>query len=198
LRRQRILDAACRAFSVHGYAGTSLTDVAAALDLTKAAVLHHFATKEALYFAALSETVGELGGMLSEAITADASYPQRLDRLGETVVDYFGARPSVARLILSELIGRGPFAQGAGKPLVQATLRSVVAFLEQGIAQGFIVPQSAEHLAISIISIHLLWFSTDLAESLIGDDPHAPARVAERKEAVLRSVRALCRGQTAR
>lgn len=97
--------------------------------------------------------------------------------------------------MLTELIGRGPFAQGTNKTLVASTFDSVVAFLRAGIDEGAIAPQPPEHLAMSIIGIHLLWFSTDFTGPLIGDDPFAPARVAERKAAVLRSVRALCRVQ---
>ena len=195
LRRQRIVDAAGGAFSAKGYAGTSLAEVATSLGLSKAAVLHHFTSKEALYFEVLSQMAGELGGMVAEAVTGDAPFEARLDRLGETVVEYLGSRPGAGKLVLTELIGRGPFAQGPGKAAVTAALNAVVTFLSLGMKQGAIAPQPPEHLAMSIIGIHLLWFSTDFTGTLIDDDPHAPQRVAQRKAAVLRSVRALCLGE---
>lgn len=193
IRRQRILDAACRAFSAHGYTGTSLADVAAELSLSKAAVLHHFASKEALYFEVLSATVGDLGEMVAAAAARDAPFLVRLDRLGETVVEYFGTRPGAARLIVTELIGRGPSARGPGKASIAAALAGVAAFLRLGMDEGAIARQSPEHLAMSIVGLHLTWFSVaDFTATLIGDDPFAPARIAERKAAILRSVRALC------
>jgi AcrR family transcriptional regulator len=192
-RRQRILDAACRAFAADGYAGTSLADVARGLGLTKAALLHHFESKEALYVRVVSDLVRDLGEMLSRAATFEGSFDQRLDHLGAALVDFLGTRPGVARLALSELIGRGPWAQGPGRALVTATTRYVVDFLQSGVDEGAIAPQPLEHLAMSIIGLHLLWFASDLSGELIDDDPSAPARIEERKAAVLHSIRALCR-----
>jgi TetR/AcrR family transcriptional regulator len=193
IRRQRILEAACRAFAAHGYDGTSLSDVAAAVDLSKAAVLHHFATKEALYFEVLTETLGDLGGMVAVAASANAAFGVRLDRLGATVVEYLGTRPGAARLVVTELIGRGPFVQGPGKRPVAAALAAVAAFLRGGMDEGAIAAQSPEHLAMSILGVHVLWFSaSDLTAGLLGADPFDPAHIEARKQAVLRSVRGLC------
>ena len=44
---QRVLDAALDLFSEHGFAGTSLQDIADRLVLTKAAVYYHFASLSA-------------------------------------------------------------------------------------------------------------------------------------------------------
>lgn len=192
VRRQRILDAALGAFAAHGYAGTSLSDVAAAVPVSKAAVLHHFGTKEALYFAVLSETLGDLGGMVAAA-SGGGSFDAGLDRLGETVVDYFGARPGAAKLVVTELIGRGPFTQGPGAERVAAALRAVTEFLRHGMDAGAVARQPPEHLAMTIIGLHLMWFSaSDLTAGLLGADPYDPAQLTARKQAVLASVRALC------
>ncbi len=192
-RRQRILDAARRAFAASGYAGTSLADVATALGLTKAAVLHHFENKESLYVHVVSDLVRDLGGILSEAGRFEGPFDARLDHLGATVVDFLGTRPGAARLALSELIGRGPWAQGPGRSLVAATTNYVVEFLRTGVEEGAIRPQPLEHLAMSIIGLHLLWFASDLSAELIDGDPFEPGRIEERKAAVLHSIRALCR-----
>lgn len=192
-RRQRILDQACRAFAANGYAGTSLAEVAGGLGLTKAAVLHHFENKHSLYVHVVSELVRDLAEMLSRATMVEGSFEERLDHLGAALVDFLAARPGVARLALSELIGRGPWAQGPGRALVTATTKYVVDFLRAGVDEGAVRPQPLEHLAISIIGLHLLWFASDLTGELIGDDPFSPARIEERKAAVLHSIRALCR-----
>ncbi|WP_127842901.1 TetR/AcrR family transcriptional regulator [Actinomyces wuliandei] len=48
-KRERILSEAVALFGSRGYAGTSLADVAAAADISKAGVLHHFSSKEELF-----------------------------------------------------------------------------------------------------------------------------------------------------
>ncbi|MET9338505.1 helix-turn-helix domain-containing protein [Nonomuraea sp. NPDC003804] len=54
-RREQILDAARDLFSIKGYRGASLRDVAAQVGLTPAGVLHYFPSKEALLAAVLQQ-----------------------------------------------------------------------------------------------------------------------------------------------
>jgi len=51
--RAALLDQATALFAERGYAGTSLEDVAAASQVTRGAVYHHFASKQALFEAVL-------------------------------------------------------------------------------------------------------------------------------------------------
>jgi AcrR family transcriptional regulator len=52
-KRERILNESLDLFAVHGYAGTSLGDIAQAADISKAGLLHYFSTKEELFAAVL-------------------------------------------------------------------------------------------------------------------------------------------------
>ncbi|MGV9308479.1 TetR/AcrR family transcriptional regulator [Nonomuraea sp. NPDC003727] len=54
-RRQQILDAARELFSVRGYRGASMRDVASQVGLTLAGVLHYFPSKEDLLAAVLQQ-----------------------------------------------------------------------------------------------------------------------------------------------
>ena len=48
-KRARILNEAVVLFGEHGYAGTSLADIANAADISKAGLLHHFSSKDELF-----------------------------------------------------------------------------------------------------------------------------------------------------
>ena len=48
-KRVRILNEAVVLFGEHGYAGTSLADIANAADISKAGLLHHFSSKDELF-----------------------------------------------------------------------------------------------------------------------------------------------------
>jgi AcrR family transcriptional regulator len=67
-----ILEVAVAAFNEHGYDATSMGVIADRLGLTKAAIYHHFASKEAMLELALDEALGGLEGTLREADAAPA------------------------------------------------------------------------------------------------------------------------------
>jgi AcrR family transcriptional regulator len=58
--RQRLIDAAVDLFTRHSYAGTSLQMIADELGFTKAAIYHHFRTREQLLIAVLEPMLDEL------------------------------------------------------------------------------------------------------------------------------------------
>jgi AcrR family transcriptional regulator len=62
--RQEILDAATRLFSDYGYRGTSLADIAHEIGYSKASVLYHFASKEALLTELISPAATGLQALL--------------------------------------------------------------------------------------------------------------------------------------
>lgn len=66
-RRAAILQAAALAFAHTGYAHTSMEDIAAAAGITKLIVYRHFASKEALYRAALQAAFDRLAAQLRGA-----------------------------------------------------------------------------------------------------------------------------------
>ena len=76
-RRAAILDAAAAAFADRGFAATSMDDVATECGVTRLIVYRHFASKEALYEAVLSDVTRAL----AEAFTAALE-----DRAGQAAV----------------------------------------------------------------------------------------------------------------
>lgn len=94
---EEILDRAAALFAQHGFAQTSLKAVADAVGLSKAGLLHHYPSKEALYEAA--REVGHAQGkrVLDHVSTLPAG-PRR-DRLAlESLVDIALDRPGLVAL----------------------------------------------------------------------------------------------------
>src|SRR5690606_36391892 len=82
--RAAVLRTAIDLFIRRGYDATSVSDLAAELGVTKSAVYHHFASKEALLAAALDEALSELGAAVEAAATATDGEPSAV-RLRATV-----------------------------------------------------------------------------------------------------------------
>ena len=76
-KRARILNEAVVLFGEHGYAGTSLADIANAADISKAGLLHHFSSKDELFCKVLERRDRE--DALSILVESPAS--------GEDIVD---------------------------------------------------------------------------------------------------------------
>ena len=84
---QRVLDVALELFSEHGFAGTSLQDIADRLGVTKAAVYYHFRSKDDLLLALVGPAIDELMAMATESDSA--LRPQRGRGVGVArYVDY--------------------------------------------------------------------------------------------------------------
>lgn len=65
--RQRLIEAAVALFTRHSYAGTSLQMIADELGFTKAAIYHHFRTREQLLAAVLEPMFAQLGAIVDAA-----------------------------------------------------------------------------------------------------------------------------------
>src|SRR6188768_2750579 len=79
--RSQILDAAESLFAGSGFHGTSVRDVASALGIPTASLLHHFPRKERLYGAVLQRIATQLQSALERAIAGRGGYADKLRRL---------------------------------------------------------------------------------------------------------------------
>jgi hypothetical protein len=111
-RRAEILRTALEAFSVRGFQGSSLREIAEAVGLSQAGVLHHFSSKEALLAAVLAEK-----DAASVAHFADVSGVGILDALRAVVAENL-AQPGLIRLfttLSAEAINEEtPWSRGSG------------------------------------------------------------------------------------
>ena len=76
--RRRILAVALEQFSTHGYAGTSMRDIAETMGMTKAALYYHFESKEQILEAVTAPIGIELNLMLQAAAAQTPPTPQQL------------------------------------------------------------------------------------------------------------------------
>jgi AcrR family transcriptional regulator len=118
--RERLLTAALRLFSMHSFAGTSLQMIADNLGVTKAAIYHHFRTRDEILTAVVQPGLQELREVIAKA-EAQRSPHARIDALLTGFVDItvrhraligiMGTDPGVAHALsthpdIVELFGR--------------------------------------------------------------------------------------------
>jgi AcrR family transcriptional regulator len=112
-----ILDKAAALFARRGFAKTSVQDVADAVGLSKAGLLHHFVSKDALHAAVLS-SAGAVGDQLLDTVRDLPPGPARDRFVLEAMVDIALTRPGLVSLLLAPILaGDG----GALSPDTDAT-----------------------------------------------------------------------------
>jgi AcrR family transcriptional regulator len=116
--RQRFIDVAVRLFSRHSFAGTSLQMIADELSVSKAAVYHHFHSREALLTAVVEPMVTQMRATVVEAEkqrTPHARAEHMLTGFVDIVIDNRDLVPllvfdSGARQVLQTIHGPGDFS----------------------------------------------------------------------------------------
>jgi AcrR family transcriptional regulator len=109
--RERILDVALRLFAEHSFAGTSLQMIADELGITKAAVYHHFHTREELLGTLVKPALDEMRAVVDAAVahrTPHARAEHMLTGFVDLAVRHrkliamLGADQAIARLLKAQ------------------------------------------------------------------------------------------------
>ncbi len=103
---ERILREATRLFATRGYAGTSISAIAAASGVTGPTLLYHFRSKAGLLDAVLTSILDHWQAELPRLMSAATGGGPRLDNLLSALLAFFTRRPELARLVLRELLDR--------------------------------------------------------------------------------------------
>ncbi len=117
-----IVDAAIELFSQRGVDGVSIADIASAVGMSKANVLHHHHTKEDLYRVTLLKVGESLDNCVTQARTA-RSAPQII----ESEIRAWGKRrPSEVRLLTYGLLR---LADHPGRWILEGSVAAMVAVM---------------------------------------------------------------------
>ena len=104
----RILDEGVRLFAARGFDGVSMTDLAAAAQVSKANIFHHFANKDDLYLAVLKHAVADFSVQLAQLTRAEPDFAERVRTFVSWHSPRLRAREPQTRLLLREMFGDGP------------------------------------------------------------------------------------------
>jgi AcrR family transcriptional regulator len=123
-----ILDVAARIFAVHGFAHTSVQQIADAVGYSKPGLLHRFGSKEALHRAVLAEVEETVQDIVGHAVALQEDAGQ-VRQVLEKVVQRALDRPGMVQMMLRAFEPRDKdpgveSIQAAGYRLVDALVRT--------------------------------------------------------------------------
>lgn len=100
--REAILAAATELFSTNGFAGTSMSDLAEELGLSKAAIYHHFESKESILRDLVKSTQEDLENLVKHF---ESLAPDKVNQteILQSFAEFVFIHRKVVRLVLSEM-----------------------------------------------------------------------------------------------
>ncbi|MGB4593983.1 MAG: TetR/AcrR family transcriptional regulator [Coriobacteriia bacterium] len=100
--KQQILDVARHLFSDRSYLGVSMSDIAARLGITKAALYYHFAGKKDIYMNVLDGVLSDLRARLG-VVHEEEALDDRLRRMVRDYLDFGTCEKNLVNVLVVEL-----------------------------------------------------------------------------------------------
>jgi TetR/AcrR family transcriptional regulator len=188
--RAAILQAAAHEFSEQGIAGARTDSIARAARVNKALIYYYFKDKETLYGAVLDHAFAGMKEKVFSVLESDLAPRQKLLAYVGTYFDFIASNPLYPKLMQREMMrvreGHPEHIDRLVKTYFQPIYVRVGDLIRKGIAEGEFRKVDPAHFVPSMLGIIIFYFgSAPVMQRIVHFDPLAPARIAERRAAVL-------------
>ncbi|WP_062014442.1 TetR family transcriptional regulator C-terminal domain-containing protein [Aureimonas sp. AU4] len=186
--REVILEAALKAFSGHGFRGTTIDEIARGAGMSKTNLLYYFRRKEDVYRAVLERTLDEWLAPL-EALDPEGDPVEELRRYITLKLRMSRRTPEASRLFANEILSGAPVIREALETRLRGLVQKKAAVIRGWVGTGRLAPIDPVHL------IFLIWATTqhyaDFApqiRAILGDQIDKPGFDDQAAQAVLTIV----------
>lgn len=132
----RVVRAARELFLVHGVDGASLRKIARAAKTSVGMLYYYFPTKDELFLAVVEEVYAELLGDFEEALAADVTVSERLQRLFHRIGRVTDLELQVIKLVAREMIGSSDRRDRLFERFQRGHLPLVITTIAEGTRDG--------------------------------------------------------------
>lgn len=164
--RQEILRTAARLFQEQGYDGTSMNDVAAALNLSKGGLYHHFQSKDEILFDLMSHAMDITEEQVLKPVRA---IPDPEERLRSLIRRHIAVVLSEGDREITVMLHENHPLSPALRKSINARKKDYIHFLENLIAdvqrargsKGSVTPRAAAFALLGMINWIYQWYKPE-------------------------------------
>lgn len=193
--RAAILQAAAREFAEHGVHGARTDTIAREARVNKALLYYYFQDKETLYGEVLDAAFSGLKDSVFQVLEGTAPPREKILKYVGAYFDFIASNQLYPRLMQREMMrareGESQHIDKIIKNHIQPIFTRVSAVLREGIARGEFREVDPAQFVPSMVAMIVFYFSSaPVMQKIVGFNPLAPNRIAERRAAVMDFVSA--------
>lgn len=170
-KRETIIESAIKLFSVKGFEGTSVREIAAEAGVNVAMINYYFVSKEKLFESAVEYKASFLKGIFEELITnTTLSSIEKMDVVIDKTIERKFSNSYFHHLLHRELsLEHRPQLRDAISDILLKNMTSVKTIIKNGIKEGAFNPVDVElTLATLLGTIHYLLTSDTMCRKILG------------------------------
>lgn len=164
MTREEILEAAAQIFSQKGYHGTSMQDIAVAVNLQKASLYHHISSKQELLLALLNEALDLLIQRITQVANEPGAPDDKLRNAMCVYLETLAEYQDLAGVLLLEHRSLEPEYQSLHFPKRDAFERIWLDMIQEGIDQGVFTsahPSLTARALLGVMNWTITWYRRD-------------------------------------
>lgn len=182
-----IRTAALNVFAQKGFDRASIVDIANAANVAKPLVHYHFATKEVLWQAAVSQAqAGLIAELMSVQVLMSSLNPmQSIELLSKKLVEFAAHHPQLVRIVVDETGKGGPRSEWLLEQFLlpsYALCQMLIDKVSKDLKLGAQKPK-AEHLVPTVLGVmNFPFLESNVIQRAYGKDVYSPAYLKRQSE----------------